>query len=99
MSDWKARAQEIYPSEEFSTFNLVGISGALVLVEALKQAGPDLDRERFLEAMGAIKGFDTGIVAGTINCQPMVDHQCARGFAWIKKTERGIETETTTIFE
>ncbi len=99
MADWGARARGLYPSEEFSTFNLVGISGALVLVEALKRAGPDLDRESFLEAMGSIKGFDTGIIAGTINCQPMVDHQCARGFAWVKKTSAGIETVTTTIFE
>lgn len=99
VAEWRDRVRELFPYDQFSAFNLVGISGALVFAEAIERAGPDLTQEGFLEAMGSIKDFDTDIVPGGITCEPTVNHQCARGFAWVKKTKDGIETVTTTVFE
>lgn len=97
VSDWRKRVKELFPYDDLSTFNLVGISGALVFTEALKRAGRDLSQEGFLKAMASIKGFDTGIVPGTLSCEETVNHQCARGFAWVRKTKDGVKTVTTTI--
>lgn len=48
-------------------YSLTGIGGAQVFVEALKMAGPDLTREKFLKALHQIKNFDTKLLADTIS--------------------------------
>lgn len=48
-------------------YSLTGIGGAQVFVEALKQAGPDLTREKFIEALNQIKNFETNLLADTIS--------------------------------
>jgi len=44
-----------------------GWVGASVMVETLKRAGKDLDREGFIKAMESIKNFDTGGLCGPIS--------------------------------
>lgn len=51
-------------------YSLTGIGGAQVFVEALKQAGPDLTREKFLAALNQIQNFDTHLLSDTISYSP-----------------------------
>jgi branched-chain amino acid transport system substrate-binding protein len=99
VADWRDRIKAMFPYDNLSPLTLAGISGALVMVEALKRAGPDPTREKFLDAMGAIKNFDTGMFPGPISCNPPASHQCNRGFAWIRKAGANVETIAVTVVE
>lgn len=83
MAPWTKRIKSLFPNDELSTFNMNGIGSAEVLVEALKLAGKDLTREKFLAAMGKIKNFKTSVYAGTITCNPPKSHQCNQNPGWL----------------
>ena len=51
MKEWTTLLKNLFPHEEPSSFNLMGIGAAQVMVAALKAAGPDLTREKYLAAM------------------------------------------------
>jgi len=44
-----------------NSFNLFGYGIAKLLCEGIKRAGKDLTREKFVDALETLKGFDTGI--------------------------------------
>jgi len=62
-----------FPEDEPNFVGLEGFINAKVLVEGLKRAGRDLDREKFIEAVESIRNFDLGI-ANTLSFSPG-DHQ------------------------
>lgn len=87
MTEWRERIKRLFPNDALSVFNLMGIGSGMVVVEALKRAGPDLTREKFLQALGTIKNFKTGMYPGPITCNPPASHQCNQSVAWIKLIE------------
>jgi branched-chain amino acid transport system substrate-binding protein len=89
MTAWRERIQQLFPNDALSVFNLMGIGSGMVVVEALKRAGPDLTRAKFLAAMGTIKNFETGMFPGPITCNPPQSHQCNQSPAWIKLAPDG----------
>ncbi len=84
VAEWRDRVKKLFPNDELSVFNLVGIGSANVVVEALKRSGPDLTRDKFLAALGTIKNFDNGIYPGPIDCNPPKSNQCNQSPAFIK---------------
>ena len=84
MAEWRERIKKLFPNDALSVFNLMGIGSGMVVVEALKRAGPDLTREKFLKAMGTIKNFKTGMYPGPITCNPPANNQCNQSVGWIK---------------
>ncbi len=50
-----------YPDDRPNFVGLEGYINARVLVEGLKRAGPDLDREKFIKAIESIHNLDLGI--------------------------------------
>lgn len=83
MKEWTDRIKKMFPNDELSVFNLMGIGSAQVMVAALKQAGPDLTREKYLDALAHIK-VDTDTYASTIECRDPQSHQCNQSPAWMK---------------
>jgi branched-chain amino acid transport system substrate-binding protein len=82
MKGWTTVLKNMFPHEEPTTFNLMGVGAAQVLVAALKAAGPDLTRERYLAAMAHIR-VETDTLSSTIICNDPVSHQCNTTPAWI----------------
>ena len=62
-----------YPGIEPNFVGLEGYINARVLVEALKRAGRELNREGFIDAIESIQNYDLGI-ANTLSFSP-TDHQ------------------------
>ncbi len=62
-----------YPEERPNSVGLEGYINAKVLVEGLRRAGRQLDRERFIDALESIHDFSLGI-ANTLDFSS-VDHQ------------------------
>lgn len=58
------------PNEPVETISFIGMTGALATVEALKNAGPDLTREKFIAELNKLKDFDPGIQSGPLTFTP-----------------------------
>ena len=93
MKDWANRLKKLFPNDELSTFNMNGIGSAQVLVEALRRAGKDVTRDKFLEAMGSIKGFEVDAYAGPISCDPPKSHQCNQNPGWLSLSKGKVMRE------
>jgi branched-chain amino acid transport system substrate-binding protein len=99
MSEWRDRIKRLFPNDALSVFNLMGIGSGMVVVEALKRAGPDLTREKFLQALGTIKNFKTGMYPGPITCNPPASHQCNQSVAWMRLVDGKPKTIGVTTLE
>lgn len=85
---WRKAIEAKFPGDRLSVFNLFGVGSAQVLVEALKNAGPDLTREKLIAALASIKNFETDTHGGPITCSE-ADHRCHKSPAWIRKEPGG----------
>ena len=54
------------------TLSFMGMTGALAVVEALKQAGPDLTRAKFIDALYKLHDFNPGLQSGPLTFTPEV---------------------------
>jgi branched-chain amino acid transport system substrate-binding protein len=87
MKEWTGRIKKLFPNDNLSVFNQLGIGAAQVFVEALKRAGPNPTRASYLKAMGSIKGFKTDVHPGPITCNPPKSHQCNQSPAWLGEVD------------
>jgi branched-chain amino acid transport system substrate-binding protein len=58
---------ELPKAGEPTNFYYFGVPAAIVAVEALRRAGPDLTREKWIAAMESLKDYDTGVFADKEN--------------------------------
>jgi len=61
---------ELPKAGEPTNFYYFGVPAAIVTVEALRRAGPDLTREKWIAAMESLKDYDTGVFADRENMSP-----------------------------
>ena len=74
--------KKYYPNESVQALDFYGMSGAYAIVEALKRAGPDLTRDKFVAALDTLKDFQAGPSACAVTFTPQ-DHQgCDTGTVW-----------------
>jgi branched-chain amino acid transport system substrate-binding protein len=99
MAAWRERIQRLFPNDALSVFNLIGIGSGMVVVEALKRAGPEPTRAKFLQALGTIKNFKTGIYPGPITCDPPRSNQCNQSPAWIKLADGKVTFVGVTVLQ
>ncbi|HUH58877.1 MAG TPA: ABC transporter substrate-binding protein [Candidimonas sp.] len=69
---WKDIYAKYYPKEPMETLSFMGMTGTLAIVEALKNAGPDLTREKFIAELNKLKDFDPGVQSGPLTFTPEV---------------------------
>jgi branched-chain amino acid transport system substrate-binding protein len=82
MKKWKDLINKYYPSERVEAFSFLGMSGAYAMVQALKDAGPDLTRSKLLAALNNIRNFESGISATPLSFTPQ-DHAGIKGGAMV----------------
>ncbi|MGO8059886.1 ABC transporter substrate-binding protein [Rhizobium johnstonii] len=71
-----------FPNEKLQTLSFYGMSGAYAIVDALKAAGPDLNREKFIEALNGLSDGRAGPAYCKVTFSPD-DHQgCKLGHMW-----------------
>lgn len=80
LQKWGKIIHKYYPDEPLTAFSYVSIGSGIAAVEALKAAGPDLTREKFIAAMGKIRDFSTGVLASNVTFTPQ-SHEGARDSA------------------
>jgi branched-chain amino acid transport system substrate-binding protein len=60
MKDPTEMYQKYFPNDKLQTLSFYGMSGAYAIVEALRRVGPDLTREKFVDALEQMKGAFAG---------------------------------------
>lgn len=70
MTKWNDIILKYYPNETITGFSAISIGSGMAVVEALKRAGPNVTREKFLAEMDKIRDFDTGVLSGKITWKP-----------------------------
>ncbi|OGP96725.1 MAG: hypothetical protein A2157_04440 [Deltaproteobacteria bacterium RBG_16_47_11] len=73
MENWVKLRKQYFPDDANIAFNYIACGGAQVIVEALKRAGRDLTREKWIEAMESTKNFQTDFYPEPISFSP-ADH-------------------------
>ena len=82
IAPWVAMLKKYYPNDKVQASAFYGTSGAIAVVDALKRAGPDLAREKFVQAMSAIKNLDGGPMACQLTFSPSDHEGCKTGSIW-----------------
>jgi branched-chain amino acid transport system substrate-binding protein len=82
IAPWMERIKARFPGDEPSPFNMYGLGSAQVFVQALKLAGRDLTRDKFLAALGSLNGFKSDAYFGPITCHDPISHQCNQTVGW-----------------
>lgn len=82
MARWRDMFLHEHPDMRVDTSTLLGLGGAVTFVEALRRAGHDLTREKFIGALNGIKDFDTGVLSAPVSFSPD-DHAGVTGGAFI----------------
>jgi branched-chain amino acid transport system substrate-binding protein len=65
-NDLVVRLKRYFPNDKPQASNFLGFAGGKILVEALKRAGRDLTREKFVRALESLESFDTKVLASKI---------------------------------
>lgn len=71
-----------YPNEAPGGYSEIGYVAAQLVVEALKKAGPDLTREKFIAALESVKNWTTGLTPPV--SYSATDHRGIKTFAIAK---------------
>jgi branched-chain amino acid transport system substrate-binding protein len=79
---WGEIYQASFPHDKLQTLSFFGMSGALLIVDALKRAGKDLTREKFVQALEATKDLDAGPAFCKISMSPENHQGCPSGTMW-----------------
>ena len=77
---WREAVKKYYPNDEFLVWHMFGIASGQFMVEALKNSGRDLTREKLAQVLATTK-IVPDTYAGPIACTP-TDHQCYKSMGW-----------------
>jgi len=74
--------QKYFPNDKLQTLSFYGMSGAYAVIDALRRAGPELTRDKVIEALESTKDAYAGPAYCKINFSA-TDHQgCPDGQIW-----------------
>lgn len=74
--------RKYFPKDKIQTLTFYGMSGALAVIDALRRAGPQLTREKFLAALESTRDLDAGPAYCKITFTPDNHQGCLTGTIW-----------------
>jgi branched-chain amino acid transport system substrate-binding protein len=83
MKQWADLITKYFPNERVESFSFLGMGGAVAVIEALKKAGPDLTREKFMAALNTLDNLETKVLSAPITFTA-TDHAGVKGGAMAK---------------
>lgn len=72
--------EQYYPGHELNRYSLYGYVFGNLVVEGLERAGPELDRDSFLDAMESIQGWESGGIMPPVSFSGSDHHAQTAGF-------------------
>lgn len=82
MQKWTDIYRKHFPNDKVQSLSFYGMSGALTVVEALKRAGRDLTRDKFIAALESIKDGEGGPAYCKVNFSKERRQGCLDGTVW-----------------
>jgi branched-chain amino acid transport system substrate-binding protein len=76
MQKWNDIILKYYPNETITGFSAISMASGVAAVKALKAAGRDLTRSKFIAELENTRGLKTGILACDITWTPTERHGC-----------------------
>lgn len=89
VGEYERIMKKYYPWSDFNYVSLEGFVNAKILIEALRLAGENLTREKFISALESIDNFDVGI--GKNITYGKDDHQGLDGVYYSRLTKDGFK--------
>lgn len=74
-----------FPNDKLQTLSFYGMSGAITIINALEKVGPDLTREKFVDALEATKKGDAGPAQCEVTFTKDSHQGCTEGTMWALK--------------
>lgn len=78
MKKWNDIILKYNPNETITGFSAISMASGVAAVQALKAAGRDLTREKFIAELEKIKDLETGILACAMTWTPTDRHGCKK---------------------
>jgi hypothetical protein len=78
--EYRRLMAEYFPGHELNRYSLYGYVFGLLVVERRERAGPDLTREKFLDAMESIREWDSGGIIPDVSFSAADHHAQKAGF-------------------
>jgi branched-chain amino acid transport system substrate-binding protein len=78
--EYRSLMDEYFPGHELNRYSMYGYVFGSLVVEGLRRAGPELDRESFLDAMESIRDWDSGGIMPAVNFSTSDHHAQRAGF-------------------
>jgi branched-chain amino acid transport system substrate-binding protein len=82
MQEPTALLKKYFPDDRPQSLSFYGMSGAYAIVDALRRAGPDLTRDKFLDALETTKDLPAGPAYCKINITPENHRGCLAQQVW-----------------
>ncbi|MGE0314291.1 MAG: ABC transporter substrate-binding protein [Lautropia sp.] len=77
--------KKYFPDDKVQSLSFYGMSGAVTIIDALKRAGKDLTRDKFLAALESTKDGDAGPAYCKVNFSKDRHQGCLDGTIWTLK--------------
>lgn len=84
-----------FPNEKPQSVSFYGMSGAFAVVDALRRAGPDLTRDKFIAALNATKDLAAGPAYCQVNFTPQNHQGCLSQQIWAYRHGRIVPMGST----
>jgi branched-chain amino acid transport system substrate-binding protein len=82
LAPWEALLKKHFPDQKPTADVFYGTVSAVAIVEALKRAGKDLTRDKFIDALESLKDFETGIAPCKVTFSAANHQGCQSQTAW-----------------
>jgi len=76
-----------FPNDKLQSLSFYGMSGAITIADAIKKAGPDLTREKFIAALESTKNGEAGPAFCQVNFSATRRQGCLDGTIWALKDD------------
>ncbi len=80
LDEYRSLMKKYFPEKRVNRYSLYGYVFGKLLVEGLERAGPELTRERFIDAMESIRDWDSGGVLPRVSFGKNDHHAQSAGF-------------------
>jgi len=84
-----------FPNDKVQSLSFYGMSGALTVIDALRRAGKDLTRDKFLAALESTKNGDAGPAYCQVNLAADRHQGCLDGTIWTLKDGQIVNVGTS----
>lgn len=95
VKEWADIYKKYFPNDKLQALSFMGTSGAITIVNALEKVGPDLTREKFVDALEATTNGNAGPAYCEVTFSKELHQGCLTGTMWTLKDGKVVNVGTS----